>query len=167
MKIDFTELLKAQSELDQVIIGDKKIKNITEKKLVALSVELAELFNEIRCFKYWSNKGPSKKEIILEEYVDVLHFWLSLINEIENKKEKVEIESYKSNVNYEEDYLTMIHIVGDLNYIYFDNLLYTALEEFMQNLLTIATSLNFTEKEIIEAYYRKRDINFKRQQEGY
>lgn len=155
MKIDFTELLKAQKELDDVIIGDKKIENLTENKLVALSVELAELFNEIRCFKYWSNKGPSKKEVIIEEYVDVLHFWLSLANDkgivvgtVNGIYPKVEF--------LEELYISLI-----------DDITRDYLPLFIIEFLSLGEMLGFTEKEIIEAYYRKRDINFKRQQEGY
>jgi dimeric dUTPase (all-alpha-NTP-PPase superfamily) len=41
---------------------------------LATLVEVAELANEVRCFKYWSVKSPSEKDIILAEYVDVLHF---------------------------------------------------------------------------------------------
>ncbi|GAA0115259.1 dUTP diphosphatase [Clostridium senegalense] len=164
MKIDFTELLKAQKELDQVIIGDKKIENLTEKKLVALSIELAELFNEIRCFKYWSNKGMSKKSVILEELVDVLHFWLSLMNDDDeiNEKEKLELTSCcEMDINL--TYLHMIDCIGSYKIEgYCDYLC-----EYMECLLMIAKDLNFTIAEIIEAYYRKRDINFKRQQEGY
>ncbi|UYL93797.1 dUTP diphosphatase [Geobacillus phage vB_GthS_NIIg9.7] len=52
------------------------------KKILALLVEIGELSNETRCFKYWSNKGPSDKNVILEEAADVLHFLLSLGNDI-------------------------------------------------------------------------------------
>lgn len=165
MKIDFTELLKAQKELDQVIIGDKKIENLTEKKLVALSVELAELFNEIRCFKYWSNKGPSKKEVIIEEFVDVLHFWLSIINDANVKELTV---NSMCDFDFNDTYLFMIDCINEIS-IKLDDETFNmvAIVDFMEWLLMIAKKLGFTEKEIIEAYYRKRDINFKRQQEGY
>ncbi len=49
-----------------------------EKRLLALFVELGEFANETRCFKFWSLKGPSPKERILDEYADALHFILSL-----------------------------------------------------------------------------------------
>ena len=47
---------------------------------MALLVE-RELANETRSFKFWSTKGPSANEIILEEYVDSIHFLLSLLIE--------------------------------------------------------------------------------------
>ena len=52
------------------------------KKILALLVEIGELANETRCFKFWSNKGPSDKNVILEEAADVLHFLLSIGNDI-------------------------------------------------------------------------------------
>lgn len=163
MKIDFTELLKAQKELDQVIIGDKKIENLTEKKLVALSVELSELFNEIRCFKYWSNKGMSKKEVVLEEFVDVLHFWLSLANDIELKYKHIKSDNnYKDNLCY-----GFLELQDSLSRISVNIKNDCEVAVFMVNVLKVANTLGFTEKEIIEAYYKKRDINFKRQIEGY
>ncbi len=34
--------------------------------------------NETRCFKYWSRKSSSERNVILEEYVDGLHFVLTI-----------------------------------------------------------------------------------------
>jgi dimeric dUTPase (all-alpha-NTP-PPase superfamily) len=45
----------------------------------ALLVELGEFANETRCFKFWSLKPASPKEVvILDEYADGMHFFLSL-----------------------------------------------------------------------------------------
>ena len=41
-------------------------------------LNLRNLANETRCFKFWSTKGPSDDAVILEEYVDSIHFLLSL-----------------------------------------------------------------------------------------
>ncbi|MGG4002815.1 dUTP diphosphatase, partial [Geobacillus stearothermophilus] len=48
------------------------------RKQLAFLVELGELANETRCFKFWSIKPPAPAERVLEEYVDGLHFLLSL-----------------------------------------------------------------------------------------
>ena len=53
-------------------------RKIVKRKMLALLVEIGELANETRCFKYWSNKPASEREVILEEYVDGLHFILSI-----------------------------------------------------------------------------------------
>src|SRR5690242_2519258 len=52
--------------------------DLLPKKLLALQVELGEHANETRCIKYWSTKPASERIVILEEYVDALHFVLSI-----------------------------------------------------------------------------------------
>ena len=73
------KLFTMQHALDQYIQSNKQVtEDVFMKKGLALIVELAELANETRCFKFWSEKGPSERSVILEEYVDSIHFILSL-----------------------------------------------------------------------------------------
>lgn len=67
---------------------------IVVSTLLALSVEVSELANEVNSFKYWSNKPPSNKEIILEEFSDVLHILGSLADYLGFTPEEV-IEAYE------------------------------------------------------------------------
>src|SRR5699024_11677065 len=46
--------------------------------MLAHLVELGELANETRCFKFWSEKEASLDSVIVEEFVDNIHFLLSL-----------------------------------------------------------------------------------------
>ena len=75
-------LSEMQEVLDDRIIKEHQLedKNLEENKIFALLVEISELANETRCFKHWSKKGPSEESVILEEYVDSLHFFLSIAN---------------------------------------------------------------------------------------
>src|SRR3954453_14525850 len=77
------KLFKMQDALDRHIEEKHGLENtnLIEKKILALLVEVGELANETRCFKFWSLKGPSEREIILAEYVDGIHFILSLAND--------------------------------------------------------------------------------------
>ena len=75
------KLFLAQKELDARIEeqhprAEGEIRN--PEKVLALLVELGELANETRCFKFWSFKPASEKKVILEEFVDGIHFLLSL-----------------------------------------------------------------------------------------
>ena len=83
---DFAELLDKQRQLDDYIIKSKDLhldpKQRLTNTILAMMVETAELANEIRCFKHWSTKGPSEKDIVIDEYVDVLHFFLSIANQL-------------------------------------------------------------------------------------
>ena len=74
-----SQLFTMQQELDSFIQKNREVKrDVFQEKGLALLVELAELANETRSFKFWSAKGPSEIEVILEEYVDSIHFLLSL-----------------------------------------------------------------------------------------
>ena len=78
----FTELFKMQYQLDKTI-NDKHnttYETTLTKRIMAFMVELGEFANETRCFKYWSVKPSSEKEVVLEEYIDGIHFILSLYN---------------------------------------------------------------------------------------
>lgn len=78
--MDLLQLFKLQKELDDRIAKEHDLqpKKLLKEKMLALLVEIGELANETRCFKYWSNKPASEREVILEEYVDGLHFILSI-----------------------------------------------------------------------------------------
>jgi len=87
MKKEMTvgELFKAQDRLDQVIVDNLLTRpsrdQLINDKMMATMVEVGEMANEHRGFKYWSAKGPNEEKL-KEEYIDVLHFVLSLGNEI-------------------------------------------------------------------------------------
>lgn len=78
------ELYKMQSELDDLIIKKRHpstkrqdIEGLASNLLLAYQVEVSEFANATRAFKYWSNKGPEAREVLLEEYADGLHLFLS------------------------------------------------------------------------------------------
>lgn len=97
--IRLSELLELQKELDDFIIEQKDLKIPTKEMLtdtlLALQVEVSELANATRCFKHWSNKGPDDKNIMLEEYVDVIHFVLSIGNQLNFKPKEIEDAFFK------------------------------------------------------------------------
>src|SRR5699024_11539088 len=69
-----------QNDLDTYIAKKHNLieKDLFEERFLALLVELGELANETRCFKFWSTKERSNESVILEEYVDNIHFLLSI-----------------------------------------------------------------------------------------
>jgi dimeric dUTPase (all-alpha-NTP-PPase superfamily) len=92
--LDLTDLYKLQNDLDELIVNNTYNKcqflsiaqvDANEKffllyRITALFTEVAEFANATRCFKYWSNKPPESRERTIDEYVDMLHFWLSIGN---------------------------------------------------------------------------------------
>lgn len=79
-QVDLGIIFTKQIELDQHIQSNHNVTYdiIFEKLKLALAVELGELANEVRCFKFWSFKARSPKNVVLEEYVDGIHFITSL-----------------------------------------------------------------------------------------
>ncbi|CAM9123817.1 dUTP diphosphatase [Mycoplasma todarodis] len=78
--MDFTRILNMQSELDRNIEKAHGVENedLTNRKLVALIVEIGEFANEIRPFKYWKKTMDINEDHVKEEFVDGIHFFLSL-----------------------------------------------------------------------------------------
>ena len=61
--MNLQKLFTMQEALDHYIQTNKQVtEDVFTKKGLALLVELAELANETRCFKFWSEKGPSERE---------------------------------------------------------------------------------------------------------
>lgn len=81
--LSFSTLYSVQKALDHYIYLNNNVKHddrLIEDLLLGLSVECGELANSIKCFKHWSNKPADSRRIQLSEYVDVIHFILSLGN---------------------------------------------------------------------------------------
>ncbi|MCT8138628.1 dUTP diphosphatase [Anaerobacillus sp. CMMVII] len=74
--MNLIKLFKKQKELDDRIVKEHNLEGqyLLSDKILALLVELGELANETRCFKFWSDKPPSAPDIVIEEFVDGIHF---------------------------------------------------------------------------------------------
>lgn len=162
MKLD--KLFTMQKTLDTYIQENHNLtnKDLFEEKLLALLVELAELANETRCFKFWSTKGPSDRPIILEEYVDSIHFLLSL----GIVKELTTFEKWEYTSSLES--LTTLFLHTNQAVLAFGE------QPTMNNYSSlwnqyglIAEKLGFSSQEIIDAYIEKNEENYQRQNSGY
>lgn len=152
-----------QKGLDSYIKQTQHItKDVFTEKGLALLVELGELANETRCFKFWSTKGPSEREIILEEYVDSIHFLLSL--GIEKNLDTLE-QWPVGNVDGDLTALFILTIKEIQTFIMNPNM--NNYESVWIHYGAIADRLAFSYSEIMTAYVEKNDENYKRQQTGY
>lgn len=79
---ELAELLEMQQKLDESILKEKGITEYPVDEIeTALIVELGELMNEFPTkFKYWKSTAVDNRKKGLEEYVDCLHFALSIAN---------------------------------------------------------------------------------------
>jgi dimeric dUTPase (all-alpha-NTP-PPase superfamily) len=162
--INLTTLFEIQHKLDQKITETHQLKNkdLVSSKILALQVELAELANETRCFKFWSVKEPSPREVIVEEYVDGLHFILSL-GLSKGYKDQVSIfikEIHKTQI---EAFAQLFDLIST----YSNEHSLSHYQDVFQAFIDLGQVLGFSWSEIEQAYLEKNQVNHARQQQGY
>ncbi|SHH47241.1 dUTP diphosphatase [Tepidibacter thalassicus] len=164
--MNLEKLYNLQQKLDEKINNTHNLINqsLISHKILALQVEVGELANETRCFKFWSLKGPSPKNIILEEFVDCLHFILSIgLNLKFNDITINDLNSENTNEDLTNTFLNFFDSISLLkNNISKENYI-----NMFSKFLSLGKQLNFSPEEIEKSYLHKNNINHKRQEEGY
>ena len=217
--MNLSKLFEAQAILDKRIVEEKGLEgqDLLDKKILALQVELGELANEWRGFKFWSEdqkpnvdascdlcdgkgektvtisdfhpsygyathyelaicpkcKGnPIYKNPLLEEYVDCLHFMLSIGLEIGIKSDEMNdlfiwnspgVDQLNSLFAYTSELYTFIWSVE-----YTKKEMKSKYKNLLEGLLGFGVyGLRFTWKQIEQAYLKKNKINHERQASGY
>lgn len=207
--MNLSKLFETQKILDDRIVKEKGLEgqDLLDKKILALQVELGELANEHRSFKFWSEDQEPRtvepiykecnacygsgyiehkngistedcalceadgkfhignKNPLLEEYVDCLHFILSIGLELgaDEHLEGNNCRSYMEETNITDLLRNLFTIDWDVLdddgfFEYFDGF-----EYFM----TLGKELGFTLEQIEQAYFEKNKINHERQESGY
>lgn len=156
------ELFELQRKLDAYIEENQQVTgDVFQEKALALLVELAELANETRCFKYWSTKGASDREVLLEEFVDSIHFMLSLGNMKGYQLTEWPVEKVEANLTslfIEATAIISRFIAEPTEQNYF---------AIWQVYAKVAYNLNFSVIDIKDAYLLKNEKNYARQKAGY
>lgn len=157
------ELFQLQDILQQRILNEHQVsqEETMSRRILALLVELGELANETRCFKYWSLKGPSEKRVILEEYVDGIHFLLCIGIDIHHTPDEIEGKGTQK----------------DLSELFMDVYCKTAqyrehtcVDTYMSLFSTyiwLGECLQFRSEEICSSYFEKNKENHHRQDQKY
>ena len=106
--MELKEFYELQNKLDKAIVakitdgivgGNDEM--FLSDRITALGVEVSEFANEVEAFKYWKENKRNDRSKQLMEYVDILHFWLSIGNTM--KFEPLEVEAayrikYRENI---------------------------------------------------------------------
>lgn len=179
--MNLQHLFEAQAKLDARIEREHprtENENRVPQKILALQVELGEMANEWRGFKFWSqDREPRTHKVrtvsdgyrlnvvpynpLLEEAVDVLHFILSIGNEL-GFNQDYEMDNFLV-PGTQEAFSDMFYRVSRFesdgeDYDYF---------QMLAHFIILTKSLNFTWDEIEKAYFAKNKINHQRQDGGY
>ncbi|WP_158738645.1 dUTP diphosphatase [Alteribacillus sp. YIM 98480] len=202
-------LFEEQRELDEKIVKQKGLEgqDLLPKKILALQVELGELANEWRGFKFWSKDQeprtwfPDPKNVcevcdgqgytnphlsfvertlckncdgcgvhfnnpLLEEYVDCLHFILSIGLEL-GFEHHDEIESANLEDTTTDMFTLLFETVSEIRFgEKKDSKRFSYLALFMP-FIQLGERLGFTWDQIEQAYLDKNATNHERQVTGY
>lgn len=168
-EINFKELFDMQNKLTNNTLEKRKLilDDIFYKDMLAILVELGEMANEWRGFKYWSVDQKERRNTMLEEYVDCLHFMLTIGNNIQN-----EITSIVPFISDESITKTILDV-----FIKTSNFIESTDESqdkakikyiiMFRSFLGLGKKLNFTFVEIYQGYLDKNKINYRRIANGY
>lgn len=190
--IDFIKLAPLQEQLDAHIRKKRSLEgqDLLLNTIFALQVEVAELANKVRFFKHWStNQEPRTyafEELdahqvrewnpVLEEYVDSLHFLLSIGNQLGVDWKQIDVSDegtfgiprafgrlalHISQMWQSADaYKLSGSIRMKIQTIHF-------LVPVAELLTDIGRLLEFNAEEIEAAYMDKHKVNYDRQANGY
>jgi dimeric dUTPase (all-alpha-NTP-PPase superfamily) len=152
--------------------------DLFENKILASLVELAECANEWRGFKHWSkNQEPTTvkatwpygaggppvyKNPLLEEYVDKLHFLLSLGLEMGYDQELKQIPVEKRE-DITKQFLHLFYLTS--TFMWFNSL--KQYEMILGHFVGLGEMLGFSWDEVETAYFEKNKENHERQENGY
>ncbi|GAA0456482.1 dUTP diphosphatase [Alkalibacillus silvisoli] len=162
--MDWNRLYELQFELDERIMQSlsKSRSEIYLDKVLALMVEVGELANETRCFKYWSQRAASSREIILEEYVDGVHFILSLGLDYDYRYNEHKLDLPRVQLLTEG-----FHLVYNRIEQFKQAPLESHYLQLMNAYLALGELLSFSTDEVVNAYLEKNEENHQRQEQGY
>ncbi|WP_059171358.1 dUTP diphosphatase [Bacillus sp. FJAT-27445] len=157
------KLFEMQRALDAHIKENHGLEDqdLFDQKVLALLVEVGELANETRCFKFWSKKPSSPRETILEEFVDGIHFILSLGIEAGFTGSITFTKNGEANATKQ-----FIKVFDDIS-AFRKNRAESEYRRMFDSYMHLANLLGFTGADIEEAYCMKNEVNYERQQNDY
>lgn len=104
-KLDHEILIRLNEELKESgWPAEVKPEHLKTERLMALACEVMELANALKSdgFKYWTQKKAEPKERLLDEYIDIFHFWLSVGLSLGFTVEEVERQyKIKNEINFQ------------------------------------------------------------------
>lgn len=201
--MNLQKLFEMQQVLDEHIMNEhpeiRENESNLDWKLLALQVELGECANEWRGFKKWSknqeprthllvkvdSNGHRETNPLLEEYVDCLHFMLSIgleeftyidFGEKFFGPVNLELTNNIVPVKYQDiakQFLYLFNSIGYLTDSVLENEMTMSSETFglyvesIRVFIGLGEMLGFTWEQIEAAYFEKNKINHQRQEAGY
>lgn len=119
-----------------------------------------EFTNELQFFKYWKENINIDRERAKEEYIDVIHFTLSIALDLGVNEHKY-IDTKHRDLNDVflgiTNLATVISVSKDKEQV----------KSLINNIISLGYQLGLTEETVLAAYDEKNAINYERQEVGY
>ena len=160
----YNDIYNRNKKLDDIFMSkymDTEDK-LYEKNCLELVVELCELANESKCFKYWTVKKPDR-ELVLEEFADCLLMVLYMFNTYDI--DSVSTIDVDMSLNILEEFNVLIRMCTNL--MSRDNINEMFLKEIFTRLIHIGSLLELNDNDIVEACYKKIIKNEERLSSDY
>ena len=133
-----------------------------KKNCLELIVEICELCNESKCFKYWTIKNPNR-ELLLEDYADCLSMIFYMFNYYDIEEfDLVDMELNDDIVLMFNEIIRMCTMLMDE-----DNVNDELLMKIFTYLYHIGKLLGIEDREILDACYMKLGKNIERLNSDY
>ena len=160
--MNLNSLFEKQKELDEYIYEKNNViaKEVFERKIVALLVELGELANELQFFKYWKENINIDGQRAIEEYIDVIHFAIGLAVDLG-------IDEHKYTETKPRDLNKLFIGITNLATVLSTSKEKEHAKTLLNNIIALGYQLGLDEQTVIGAYNKKNEVNYRRQINGY
>lgn len=160
--MNINPLFQKQKELDEYIYKKNGVtaEEIYDKKIVAFLAELFELANELQFFKYWKDDIVIDRQRAIEEYIDVIHFTISIANAVGVHEHKY-IDTKPRDLNKLflgiTNLATVISVSKSKDHV----------KSLINNVIALGYQLGLNEEIVLAEYNKKNELNYARQESSY
>lgn len=160
--MNLNSLFEKQKELDKYIYEKNNVtaKEVFERKIVALLVELGELANELQFFKYWKENISIDGQRAIEEFIDLIHFAIGLAVDLG-------IDEHKYSGMRPRDLNKLFIGIANLATVLSISKEKEHAKLLIDNVITLGYQLGLNEEIVLSEYNKKNEINYKRQNSNY
>ncbi len=150
----FNIIYETNKELDELFDNAFIDPDMYKKNQLELIVEIGELANETRFFKYWSNK-PIDMDKVKEEYADCFMMTLYFFNKknVSLEEEFVKVDKYDK-----VDIFARLYKLA-IDFYYNDDK--DTIKEILATLVELGYIIGFNDQDIIDASLNKINKNIK------
>lgn len=150
----FNEVYETNKELDELFDNSFIDPNMYKKNQLELIVEIGELANETRFFKYWSHK-PINNDLVKEEYADCFMMALYFFNK---KDISLEEEFIEIDINDKVEIFARLYKLA-IDFYYNNDK--DTIKELFSTLVKLGYLIGFNNQDIIDASINKINKNIK------